>query len=71
MRTRRPVDETTQEPPHDVTVAGGCPTCDGETEIRIGPWGVRAYCARCARVSRAVVVEGQGGARLIHPAAAA
>ena len=71
MRTRPVDEETAQEEPRDVTISGGCPTCDGETEIRIGPWGVRAYCARCARVSRALVVEGHGGMRLIHPAAAA
>jgi hypothetical protein len=71
MRTPSEQSDTAGEAPRDLTVEGGCPTCDGETEIRIGPWGVRAYCARCARVSRAVVLTGEHGWRLAHPAAAA
>jgi hypothetical protein len=71
MRHQPASNETTTEAPRDLTVAGGCPTCDGETEVRIGPWGVRAYCAKCARVSRAVVLERGGGFQLVHPAAAA
>jgi hypothetical protein len=71
MRSQPDDVETPEEAPRDLTVDAGCPTCGGGTEIRIGPWGVRAYCARCARVSRAVVVQGANGMRIFHPAAAA
>jgi hypothetical protein len=71
MSTKRPLDRTGDEAPRDLQLVGGCPTCGGDTQIRIGPWGVRAYCARCARLSRALVIQGADGMRLVHPACAA
>lgn len=55
----------------DVRVAGGCVACGGELVIRVSPSGARAYCGRCPRLSRPMLVPGPTGPEIAELAAAA
>lgn len=56
---------------HDVRIPGGCVACGGDLLVRVGPSGARAYCGRCVRLSRPVLVPGPTGPAIAEMAAAA
>lgn len=56
---------------HDLRVSNGCTACGGDTSMRVSPSGAWAYCARCRRLSRPLLLAGPGGPSLGELAAAA
>jgi hypothetical protein len=55
----------------DLRIPGGCVACGGDLVIRVGPSGARAYCGRCVRLSRPMLVPGPNGPEMAELAAAA
>lgn len=55
----------------DVRIPGGCVACGGDLVVRVGPSGARAYCGRCLRLSRPMLVPGPAGPEVAELAAAA
>ncbi|MBI5067911.1 MAG: hypothetical protein HZB56_06700 [Deltaproteobacteria bacterium] len=56
---------------HDLRVSNGCTVCGGDTAMRVGPSGAWAYCPRCHRLSRPLLLPTPDGPRLGELAAAA
>ena len=67
--TERPVREAPRD--RDTVFEGACPTCGGPLQMRITPGQAWAWCGACLRLTRPVVLPGEGGAVLVHPTALA
>ncbi len=55
----------------DLRVSNGCAVCGGDTSMRVTPSGAWAYCPRCHRLSRPVLLPGPTGPTVGELAAAA
>ena len=60
-------DATPRKHGHDATITGACLTCDGPLRARITRAGVWAWCGRCRRLTRTLIMPGAAGAIVLQP----